>query len=401
MGFQRVSAVLAAFACWALADAPARADCNLAMVAELPVMMYGHRPLVSVKINGADAKLLVDTGAAYSFITPGNDAKYHLQLSPAPFGMSIAGVGGQTLNISIGTAQDFSLSGADYHAVQFIVTDKGQDAGAGILGDNFLRNADVEYDLGNGVVRLFKPKGCEHAEMAYWAGAQQPYSVIQMDYADPTGPAISSSAMINGQPIRVIFDTGATGSVLALGAAARVGVKPTDPGVVGGSYVVGATKGGYVRSWLAPFASFKIGDEEIKNFKLVIGAINNDMMLGEDFFLAHRVFVSNSQHKIYFTYNGGPVFNMTMAPQTQIAEQQPVGAAGLSPPPETMDAEAYSRHASALASRRDFDGAIADLTHAIQLAPAEPRYFYERAMVHRAHLQPRMVMDDLNQAIAL
>jgi hypothetical protein len=32
------------------------------------------------------------------------------------------------------------------------------------------------------------------------------------------------------------------------------------------------------------------------------------MLLGVDFLRAHRVLVSHSQHKMYFTYLGGPVF---------------------------------------------------------------------------------------------
>jgi hypothetical protein len=37
-----------------------------------------------------------------------------------------------------------------------------------------------------------------------------------------------------------------------------------------------------------------------------------DMLLGADFFLSHHILISNSQHKLYFTYNGGPVFDLTM-----------------------------------------------------------------------------------------
>jgi hypothetical protein len=33
------------------------------------------------------------------------------------------------------------------------------------------------------------------------------------------------------------------------------------------------------------------------------------MLLGADFFVSHRIYVSNAQHKMYFTYNGGPVFS--------------------------------------------------------------------------------------------
>jgi hypothetical protein len=34
------------------------------------------------------------------------------------------------------------------------------------------------------------------------------------------------------------------------------------------------------------------------------------MLLGADFFLSHRILISDSQKKVYFTYNGGPVFNV-------------------------------------------------------------------------------------------
>ena len=35
---------------------------------------------------------------------------------------------------------------------------------------------------------------------------------------------------------------------------------------------------------------------------------NADMLLGIDFFLSHRIYVSKSQSKMFITYNGGPVF---------------------------------------------------------------------------------------------
>ena len=69
-----------------------------------------------------------------------------------------------------------------------------------------------------------------------------------------------------------------------------------------------------VKNYIATASSFKIGDgEEIKNARLRIAETNlpdADMLLGSDFFVSHHVFVSNSQHKLYLTYNGGPVFNL-------------------------------------------------------------------------------------------
>ena len=38
------------------------------------------------------------------------------------------------------------------------------------------------------------------------------------------------------------------------------------------------------------------------------------MLLGSDFFLAHHIYVAYSQDKVYFTYNGGPVFDLNALP---------------------------------------------------------------------------------------
>jgi hypothetical protein len=62
---------------------------------------------------------------------------------------------------------------------------------------------------------------------------------------------------------------------------------------------------------MASFLSFKVGDEEIHNAHLRVGDTREgtDMLLGADFFLSHRIYMSNTQHKLYFTYNGGRVFS--------------------------------------------------------------------------------------------
>ena len=34
---------------------------------------------------------------------------------------------------------------------------------------------------------------------------------------------------------------------------------------------------------------------------------NPDMVIGADFFIAHRVYVAPSRRKVYFTFKGGPI----------------------------------------------------------------------------------------------
>jgi tetratricopeptide (TPR) repeat protein len=121
------------------------------------------------------------------------------------------------------------------------------------------------------------------------------------------------------------------------------------------------------------------------------------MLLGADFFLSHHVYVANSQHRLYFTYNGGPVFNLsksasavgTDAPETKNQDDEPADAAG------------FARRGAAFAGRRDFEHALADLTRACELNPNEPEYAYQRGMAYAENNQPIPAMADFDHALEL
>ena len=142
MGIRTLAAVCAAIMALGVGG-QALADCKLSRLAELPVTMRGHEPLITLNVNGQDARFIVDTGASWSTMSPGFAAKYGLSLGPAPFNMIMRGVGGSTMNISLGTARDVTFADFALHQVQFIVTDKGFGGEAGLIGQNFLRQFDV------------------------------------------------------------------------------------------------------------------------------------------------------------------------------------------------------------------------------------------------------------------
>jgi tetratricopeptide (TPR) repeat protein/predicted aspartyl protease len=400
-----IRAGLVALMVLALSGLPTRvfAACKIGRLAELPVTMTGLRPLVSAKINGSEALFIADSGAFYSMITPAAAAQFKLKLGPAPYRLELRGVGGEA-RAWVTTVKTFTLFDVPIPNVEFIVG--GNDEGpAGLLGQNVFRIADVEYDLASGAIRLMRPHDCRKAMLAYWA-ASQPYSVVDIDPATPQSPHTTTFAYLNGARIRVLFDTGAATSVVSLAAAGRAGVKPGADGVVDGGLSYGGVGSKLVQTWIAPFASFRIGDEEIRNTRLRVGAIEireADMLIGADFFLSHRIYVASSQHKLYFTYNGGPVFNLAHAPSTQAATSPPPGG---SPQPQEQadqpnDAAALSRRGTAFTARRDYEHAIADLTRACELEPNEPRYFYERGQAHRGNKQPDLAMADFDQALKL
>ncbi|MGC1303812.1 MAG: retropepsin-like aspartic protease, partial [Caulobacteraceae bacterium] len=308
--------------------APALADCKVGRLAELPVTMVGRRPVVSAKINGMDALFVADSGAFFSTITHANAEKYKLSLEQAPIGFTLQGVTGST-DAEIGTAKDFSLGRIDVHRIQFLVG--GGEMGAetaGLLGQNVFHAGDVEYDLPDGEIRIFKARGCGGVLLAYWVAPGDPYAFISIESTTATQPHTVGEVYVNGVRLRATFDTGATNSILTLHAAARAGIRPNNPGVVyaGRSGGLGQRT---VDAWIAPVSSFKIGQEEIKNTRLMIADLDlqTDMLVGADFFLSHRVYVATSQSRMYVSYGGGPVFSVAARAESPPGPPAPATAA--------------------------------------------------------------------------
>ena len=401
---------------------PSHAACKRAAL-ELPVTISGTRPLIDAKINHQEVHLLVDSGAIWSMISGAMAQELKLRMGAAPRGLSLTGVGGST-QPAVGTAKVFTIANVDMFNVDFLVGGSEPGGGAsGILGQNFLVNWNVEYDLANGTIRLLKDTGCSKQFLAYWAAqTQQPYTITNIERVSPQYPHAIASAYINGEKISVLFDSGAFQSVLSLKAAARAGFKADSPEVIDGGLTHGVGRN-MIRSYIAPFASFKFADgEEIRNARLRVADMDigvADMLIGADFFLSHRILIANNQAKLYFTYNGGPVFDLRATSKPAAADRAPDASAqsadgkpqepdaklqeaNSNPPlgvPE--DAAALARRGSASAGRGDEEHALADLTRAVELSPSNPDYLYWRGQIFLRRKEQKKALDDFSAALAL
>jgi tetratricopeptide (TPR) repeat protein/predicted aspartyl protease len=416
-----------------IVSSSAAGNCELRKFAEFPLTMRDMRPLIPVKFNGRDASLAVDSGAFFSMITAGTAAEFGLKLGPAPFGLRVTGVGGSQAEVAVTTVDELLIAGQSLRHIQFLVGGSEPEAGSvGLLGQNILGIADAEYDLANGVIRLMEPKGCGKGSLAYWAKAGEAIGVVDIESKRESGFHTIGTASVNGTKIQVVFDTGAGLSLLTLRAAKRAGIKLDDPGVISGGlgYGIGKT---FHETWIAPVKSFSLGGEEVQNTKLRIGDVPSfneaDMLLGPDFFLSHRIYVSNEQHKLYFTYNGGPVFNLKTVARDGDARAAPAPAADAAPaatpsaagtptaassdatdgdartaagsPTAAAAAAEQSRLGMALASRHDYEHALEDLDRACALAPAEPEYLYQRAFIHMQRGEGEASVADLDATLRL
>ena len=380
---------------WLAARPAASAGCNLEKIAEMPVTMEGLRPVVMVKINGVEGRLILDTGAFFSMVTPTAAQRFGLRPQALPYGLTITGATGAA-PARYADAENFTVLGAPFRHVEFLVTAPGIAAEGydGLLGRNFLSFADVEFDLANGMVRFFDEHGeCRGAALAYWTTSDS-YALVALTPVVPPDTEIRGDAALNGVRVRALFDSGAPVSALTRQAAQKSGVNSGSLGVepAGPAGGIGPR---IIESWIGRFETFELGGETITKPRLEFGQFEYggaDMLIGADFFLSHRIFISKSQRRMFFTYNGGPVFHLdpVRGPQPDAADA--IAAPG-APSSTPTDAEGFIRRGQAFASRRDFRAALADFDQAIHLEPDVATHYLARA-------KARMEMGD-DEAAAL
>ena len=405
-------------------------QCKLGKMVEFPVTMNQMSPEIVAKINGSEVRLIIDSGMFYSSLDAGSASALGLRVHPAPVGFYGTAIGGRVA-LSITNVSEFTLPGLTLHNIEFVVGGSHLEGQAvGVLGRNILQVADAEYDFAAGVARLMKAQDCGDTVLAYWVPSGKPYSVINTTRPERsliTGSHILSKegfrhpvagvAYVNGVAVRAMFDTGASYSFLTVSAAQKAGIKIDSPGVVSGGATYGFGRS-QVQTYVAPVSVFKIGDEEIHNTRLRLGDTtlpDVDMLIGADFFLSHRIYVANSQDKLYFTYNGGPVFNL--AAQQAAGSEPSVAAPAAGGPTPTASAEAreppadvkepaedaseYARRGAALRARHEFDQALQAFNRACELAPDNADYFYQRALLYQQLKQSGPALTDFDRTIQL
>ncbi|HEX5206542.1 MAG TPA: aspartyl protease family protein [Steroidobacteraceae bacterium] len=392
------------------AAAGATDPCKLIMYPRIPVKMDDLRPVITASINGVDARFIVDTGSFWDFLSPAAAAQFNLPLSYAPPFFYVNGVGGAVVP-RIATAKTFTVAGITSHDARFLVGNNDFLGGQiGILGQNIFRIADVDYDFADGVLRFVEPQHCgKEDELVYWTKTQ-PVGVVDLHRTSNERPYLTGKAVVNGHAIQVLFDTGSPRTILSLDAARRAGITSDSPGVVEAGVTSGLGKD-TVEVWVAPVASFEIGGETIERTRVLMGGIGLpdlgvDMLLGSDFFLAHHIYVAYSQNKLYFTYNGGVVFDLNArrparkagTPKTSADDSQALSAATSDIP---MDAAGFMRRGMAHASRHEYPEAIADLTHACSLDPADGDCRYQRGLAYLNSSQRELALADFSAAIRL
>lgn len=377
--------------------APAETRCQLAELLTIPVTMDGRKPDIKASIDGNEVEFTLDSGAFFSVMTSEAADRFALRRRSLPFGYAAYGIGGLSDEEDWVTVDQLVLAGVPLSKVPFIVNDDLAGGRiSGVLGQSVLSGFDIDYDLANGVIHLLHPvKGCMRASLADYWRSDKPYTTIDIEPMDLRVRHTMGTVEVNGHRLTAVFDTGAASSMVDLRSAERAGFRADAPGVTKGGDTAGFGPG-RVQTWIAPFDSFKIGEESVLHTRLRVGDmkhVHTEMLVGADFFLSHRVYVSNLQRKMYIEYLGGPVFDLSNARE--------VFKGADAARDELPDADAYGRRGAAAAARGDLEGALSDFTRACEMAPAEARYPSLRADVYVKLGEREAARKDLDRALDL
>jgi clan AA aspartic protease (TIGR02281 family) len=299
--------------------AAAEATCQLLPIAEWSLRKDQYQPVVDGSINGQSVGVMLDTGSTSTLIVRPAALRLGLKLYSLT-GQRYFGIGGETL-VEGAYVDELKIGGAvrkDWPA--YVAGEHGFRGDiAVLLGYDFFQQLDIEFDLSHDTIRLFQPKNCERAWLAYWST-----DALMLPFEH--GEKVLINVTINGKPILAMIDSGVGYSKLSFEGALALGISSQSPGVTAAGCTYGLGKERY-ESWIAAFDSFAIGDEVIRNPRIrfadmwlhnrydATGSLTQrrlrdlpDLLLGSDFLRAHRVYVSNSQRKVYFSYVGGTVF---------------------------------------------------------------------------------------------
>ena len=374
-------------------------SCQLIRYGTLPVEMESGRATTVVKINGADTRFALDTGAFFNIMSNATASSLELKLRAMPFGFHINGIGGAA-DAQYARVKEFGILGTTLKNIDFLVG--GTDAGYGLLGANLLDFADLEIDMAHGKLTLFKVDGCDKHVLAYWSTGRDYFMADLVPSDNRLDRRTFIDVTINGKKVRALFDSGAYATLLTRHAAEQVGIDLNAPDVKKGSAVMGFGAKS-VKSWIVSIDSFSVGTETIHHSQMQVfdGTLGDgtDMLLGLDYLLAHHMFIANSQKKAYFTYNGGRVFALAEAPSDGDKSDAAIGADNNGAAPKT--APDYALRGEAYLSRGEPKAAVADLNEAIRMAPDQADYYVARARALWADKQSDAALTDLNKSLSL
>ena len=274
---------------------PAVAGCSVRTVASIPLRDSAGFLTVAASVGGRPVSLLLDTGAEAGLVTP--EAARLLRLPRDPDRHTrVEGTGGAGAVASHVILGGLVLGEVELPARSVPV---GPLPGmprilppvAGLLGADALAGFDVEIDVPRGHLLLHEIYGdCDDP-------APFPHVTVPLRRV---GDRLIAPAVLDGEQLDALLDTGALSIVLDNAAAAALGVSPgmlaSEPGGISGGVDMREVPFHWHR-----FKSLRVGEIEIRNPVITVTSVHEDtpLLLGANWFAPRRVWLSYATRRMF------------------------------------------------------------------------------------------------------
>lgn len=293
---------------------PARAACQYRRTATIPMSWKDELPHLDGRINGTPVEMIVSTGTS-GIIVPSGLAD-ELKLPQRRNNQVWIGSAGRAQGYDA-RVEDIDFATVHWHNTTLPVA-LMPDSRKVLVGGSFLFQSDLEMSADS--LKFYEASDCDDVPLAYWADGV-PFTPME-EWGNERRIVITVA--INGKPVRALIDSGLATSRIDLPMARRLGFDDRAADV---SAVGGADPAKPATAWVVTFDTFTIDEETVHHPHLVVtdvwGKLRHvsrgadevrqvddqaSLMLGADFLKAHRVLFARSQHRMYFSYVGGPLF---------------------------------------------------------------------------------------------
>jgi predicted aspartyl protease len=285
----------------------ASAACVVQQRTSVKLQIVGTVVLVPVEVNGISGSFILDTGAAQTVVTPAAVNYFGLALDEWT-GSTMRGVGGVERRRNA-DPRSVELGGVPLHrrslardATLRVATLPRSMVGErqinGLLGRDFLSLFDLDLNFPQQALTLYDVRGCT-GRFLPWT---EPYLSVAVE--NPTESALVVPLVLDGVPLRALLDSGASRSLIAAPGMAHLGLSfaqlQGDP-----SQVVSGLGPHTVTMWQHKFHDLQIGSENVANPVFLVAPIQlqpiSDMLLGADWLLGRRVWISYATHQLFAT----------------------------------------------------------------------------------------------------
>lgn len=283
------------------------AACVVRQRASVSLEIVGTVVLTEVVVNGIPGTFILDTGAQLSVVTP--DAVSHFGLALDQWtATTMRGVGGIERNRNA-DPRSVELGGVALHrrslardaTLRVVTLPRGTVGGHkvdGLLGRDFLSAFDMDLDFPRRTLALYDVHGCT-GRFLPWT---DPYLSVPVD--NPAESALLVPVELDGVPLLALLDSGASQTLVAARGMARLGLGldrlRADP-----SHVVSGMGPHSVTVWQHKFKTLRIGDETFPAPSFPVTPIqlypNSDMLLGADWLLGRRIWISYATKQLFVT----------------------------------------------------------------------------------------------------